>query len=61
MNENGMAHLGDVISLSILAGWLLAALPTITLLLTAVWTGIRIYETDTVQRWLGKKHGTSVE
>lgn len=31
------------------AGWL----PAFAALLTIVWTGIRIYETRTVQRWLG--------
>jgi hypothetical protein len=30
-------------------------LPSIAALFTIVWTGIRIYETDTVQRLLGKE------
>ena len=34
-----------------LAGWL----PAVAALLTVVWTGIRIYETRTVQEWLGRK------
>jgi hypothetical protein len=28
---------------------------SIAALFTIVWTGFRIYETDTVQKWLGKK------
>ncbi|MFN8758699.1 MAG: hypothetical protein ACK5XA_07820 [Tagaea sp.] len=30
-------------------------LPAIAALFTIVWTGIRIYETDTVQRLVGRK------
>lgn len=37
-----------------LAGWL----PAVAALLTIVWTGIRIYETRTVQGWLGRKPAT---
>lgn len=33
-----------------LAGWL----PAMAALLSIVWYGIRIYETKTVQRWLGR-------
>ena len=29
--------------------------PAIAALFTIIWTAIRIYETDTVQGWLGKK------
>lgn len=54
-NETVM-HIGDVLSIGVLLGWLVAALPAIATLLTVIWTAIRIYETDTVQRWLGKKH-----
>lgn len=48
-------HLLDGVSLatvvSTLAGWL----PAVAALLSIVWTAIRIYETKTVQRWLGKE------
>lgn len=30
-------------------------LPAVAAILTILWTAIRIYETDTVQRLLGKK------
>ena len=34
-----------------LLGWL----PHATALLSFIWMAIRVYETDTVQKWLGKK------
>jgi hypothetical protein len=36
--------------LAALAGWL----PALAALASLVWTCLRIYETKTVQRWLGK-------
>ena len=44
----------DIASVGALAGWFVAALPAIATGLTVVWTLIRIYETRTVQRWLGR-------
>lgn len=46
---------GDVVSLSVLLGYFLAGLPVLATVLTIIWTALRIYETETVQRWLGKK------
>jgi len=45
---------GDVVSLATLLGSLASLLPAIAAMLTIIWTGIRIIETDTVQRLLGK-------
>lgn len=49
-------HVGDALSIAgvvaTLAGWL----PAIAALLSIIWSGIRIYETDTVQRLI-KKYG----
>lgn len=57
MNSETVMHgVGDTISMSVLAGYFLSALPAVSLMLTIVWMGIRIYETDTVQKLLGKKH-----
>lgn len=61
MTSENVEHIGDGISLSVLFGYFFAGLPTIALVLTIIWTGIRIYETETVQRWLGKKNGTRVD
>lgn len=47
---------GDVFSLSVLVSYFVGSLPILSLLLTVIWTGLRIYEMDTVQKWLGKKH-----
>lgn len=44
-----LASLGTV--LATLIGWL----PHVAALLSVVWTAIRIYETETMQRILGRK------
>jgi hypothetical protein len=45
---------GDILSLATLLGSLASLLPAVAAVLTIIWTIIRIYETDTVQRMLGK-------
>lgn len=47
-------HLVDGLSIATLLGSLVNVLPSIAAILTIVWTVIRIYETRTVQRLLGK-------
>lgn len=46
---------GDAVSIVTVVGTLIDMLPSIAALITIVWTGIRIYETDTVKdiisRW----------
>lgn len=46
--------IGDVISVGTVVGTLSGLLPAIAAAFTIVWTGIRIYETDTVQRMIGR-------
>lgn len=41
---------GDVVSASIVVGTIAQILPSIAAALTIIWTGIRIFETETVQR-----------
>ena len=48
-------HLLDLASIATVLGTLADMLPSIAALFTIVWTSIRIYETDTVQRLLGRK------
>lgn len=48
-------HVADGISVVTVLGTLAEILPSIAALFTIVWTGFRIYETDTVQKWLNKK------
>lgn len=47
-------HVIDWTSIGIVLGSLIQILPSIAAGLSIVWTVIRIYETKTVQRWLGK-------
>lgn len=46
--------IGDAISVSVVLATLANWLPAIAALASLVWSGIRIYETKTVQRWLKK-------
>ena len=44
----------DAISVFTVVGTLSDLLPPIAALVTIIWTGIRIFETETVQKMLGK-------
>jgi FtsH-binding integral membrane protein len=48
-------HIIDFASIVTVLGTLADMLPAIAAIFTIVWTAIRIYETKTVQRWIGKK------
>ena len=48
-------HVLDALSVVTVVGTIVQMLPSIAALFTIVWTGIRIYETDTVRRLLGKE------
>jgi hypothetical protein len=50
----GTKAAGDLLSIAALLGSLASFLPAFAALLTIIWTLIRIYETKTVQRLLGK-------
>jgi len=45
----------DAASLFTVVGTMISMLPAIAALFTIIWTVIRIYETKTVQGWLGKE------
>jgi hypothetical protein len=47
-------HAGDAISIITVVGTLAEVLPALAAILTIVWTAIRIWETDTVQRLMGR-------
>jgi len=51
----GVKLVGDGTSVSVLVATLMNGLPVVAAVLTIMWTGIRIYETDTVQKLLRKK------
>lgn len=52
--SQGTKHLIDLASISTLLGSLVNVLPSIAALLTIVWTLLRIYESETVQRLLNR-------
>jgi hypothetical protein len=54
LNE-GTKHVLDGLSLITVLGTLMNWLPAVAALLSIVWTLLRIYESKTVQKWLGKK------
>ena len=45
----------DAVSLMTVAGTLTDMLPAIAALFSIVWSAIRIWETDTVKGWTGRK------
>jgi len=53
MDEN-TKHLVDSASIATVVGTLAGILPAIAAIFTIVWTTIRIYESDTVQRFINK-------
>jgi hypothetical protein len=50
-------HIIDGVSIATAVGTMMQVLPAIAALFTIVWTLIRIYETKTVQKLLGKHKG----
>jgi len=52
--DESTKHVVDAASVVTAVGSVLAWLPAIAALFTIIWTGIRIYETKTVQTWLKK-------
>ena len=52
-------HVVDALSILTVLGTLVEILPAIAALLSIVWSLLRIYESKTVQRWLGKKNAVN--
>jgi hypothetical protein len=52
--DEATKHLIDFASIATVLGTLADMLPAIAAIFTIVWTAIRIFETKTVQGWLGK-------
>lgn len=51
----------DVVSVATVVGTLAQVLPSIAALFTIIWTGFRIYETQTVQGWVKKNPEPTTE
>ena len=47
-------HVVDALSIMTVVGTLVEMLPSVAAIFTIVWTGIRIWETETVQNLLGR-------
>lgn len=60
MTVDHTKHIVDGISLTTVVGTLAGILPVIAALFSIIWTVIRIYETQTVQGWRGRKVINSV-
>ena len=54
MKDEAAKLAGDAVSLTVVGGTLMNLLPAAAALFSIVWSLIRIYETRTVQKWLGK-------
>jgi hypothetical protein len=54
--DEALKHAVDALSLVTVIGTLVDMLPSIAAVFTIVWTAIRIYETKTVQGWIGRKN-----
>lgn len=48
-------HVIDALSVATVLGTLVEMLPSIAAVFTIVWTAIRIWETDTVRSWTGRR------
>ena len=53
-NHDVVKNMLDAVSLVTVVGAMTEMFPAVAALFTIIWTGIRIYETDTVQKLLGK-------
>lgn len=60
-NTEVVKAVGDVLSVVTVVGTLIEMLPSVAAIFTIVWTGIRIWETDTVQRMFGRKGNGDAE
>jgi len=53
-NVETLKNVGDALSVFTVIGTLVEMLPSVAAIFTIVWTGLRIYESDTVQSWIKK-------
>jgi len=54
-HDETVKYVIDGVSFLTVVGTLAEALPAVAAIFTIVWTAIRIWETKTVQGWLGNK------
>jgi hypothetical protein len=58
---DGVKYTVDALSVATVVGALTDMLPEIAALFTIVWTGIRIYETSTIQKLFGRAGSKDAE
>lgn len=54
-------HIVDALSVATVLGTLVDMLPSIAAVFTIVWTGIRIWETDTIRALTGRSGAANAE
>ena len=54
-DQETVKHILDGASILTVVGTLVEFLPAVSAVLSIIWVAIRIYETDTVQRLVGRK------
>jgi chromate transport protein ChrA len=59
-NTEAAKNVVDAVSIGTVVATLAGVLPSIAAIFTICWTAIRIYETETVQKLLGKKKPAEV-
>lgn len=59
--DETVKHVIDLASVATVVGTLVDMLPSIAAVFTIVWTGIRIWETDTVRGLTGRLGGRNAE
>ena len=55
--DEASKHIIDAASIATALGTIVQVLPSVAALLSIVWSVIRIYETKTVQGWIGRING----
>ena len=53
--QEQLKSVGDALSLGTVLATIAGFLPAIAAIFTIVWTGLRIYESPTVQGWLNRR------
>jgi hypothetical protein len=54
--QDAIKYAVDAASIFTVVGTIVSVLPAVAAIFTIIWTVIRIYETKTVQGWLGKRN-----
>ena len=54
-NVDSLKTLADALSIVTVVGTLIEVLTSVAAIFTILWTGIRIWETETIQRLFGRK------